>query len=136
MNACWKNDWGALTTASGKKVKLVGHVAVIPDVFPKRSFLQLKVVLRPVEEDKKKDWDAVGAQNIALELESFISPDGKIDDLDTLDSEFFKPGEYNARLYFSVWDTMKGTSTADLLATSKVTIVESPPEGVKASRNK
>lgn len=104
-------------------VHVLGHLKAKDGVIRPRTVPEFRIVLRPKGEATGKEWSALGARNAHLEVKAAII-DGKVDATADLNPDYMVPGEYEARLYFRTLDYLHAEFTADLIATSHVSIFQ------------
>lgn len=111
------------TLLRGGNVHMHGHLEAAPGVLRPRTVPQFILALRPVGEATDRDWIAVGSRDFHLEFIGTIIR-GKVDKQMPVWPDFFPPGDYEARLFFRLWDYVQGKTSVDLISTSRVTIAE------------
>jgi hypothetical protein len=111
---------------SNEVVRLAGFVKPVPGAIPPSTSPKLTVSLRPAGKFTDQDWIADSGWWARLEMDANIVYNSRVqkDDSVQLVPERFPPGHYDARLYFRILDNRLGKSSADLIATSKVSISE------------
>jgi hypothetical protein len=110
---------------AGQNVPLIGHLNAKEGAIRPSTIPELRIAFRPAGKATSKDWSIPGGKKLRPEYYWEIwAPiiQGKVVHDPLLRPEHFAPGEYEARLYFRVFDWHLGKSTADLLATSTITI--------------
>lgn len=110
----------------GKTVHFSGDWGVIKSQVPYMGSTHLLLTLRPEEEGEEAEWDADLTRAHSRELKAPILQ-GKVARNVKIDEHYFIPGEYNAHLYYYVFDTVLGEGQALLIARSKVTLTEAKP---------
>ncbi|MCG6155426.1 hypothetical protein [Rubinisphaera margarita] len=107
-----------------EELHFTGHVSPVMSKLPPGGILQLLIAIRPAERFKiDEPWDVEG-MDFQLEWRcGAITEDRIIDNKTFASGHVYSPGDYNARIYYTVEDQDAGENTIDLLATCTFTLL-------------